>query len=213
MGAIETLSFWVRNLDPSAFERLMDERQGKGTLMEAVKTVFFSSVLPAAATALVFTLLGILFGAMFGALFALAGSSSGNASGGLFGLGFGLIYIVLGVLSAAFQLIFAPLFFLIGQGVHWVLAKIMGGKGSFREQAYFGSFIYAGYATLSVLAFVPCVGSLVLMAVLLLILYLTFLMLKRVHQLDSVRAVAVIVIPIVLILALYIGLILLLRIY
>ncbi len=211
MGIVGTLRFWVMNLDPSTYQRLMDERKGKGTVVEALKTAFFSSVLPAIATAVIFILLGLMFGALFGALFSLAGSSSNAGLGA--GVGFGLLYIVIGLVAAVFQLVLGPVFFLIGQGVQWVLARILGGKGSFAEQAYFSSYIYAGYATVSVLAFIPCVGSIVVMVAAILILYLTFIMLKQVHSLSSLRAAAVIIIPIAVVIAAYIGLVLLLRMY
>ncbi len=207
MGIVDTLRFWVMNLDPARFEKLMDERRGKGTVSEAVKTVFFSSIPLAVLTALLFILMGLFFGALFGALFALGGKG-----GALAGAGLGLLYVAMGAVFGLAMVIFTPVLFLIGQAVQWVLAKILGGKGAFSEQAYFSSFIYAGYATVSILSLIPCVGSIVMLIAALLLLYLTFMMLKKVHSLSSLRAAAVIATPILLFIALYIILVLALAI-
>jgi hypothetical protein len=203
MDIFGTLRFWVVNLQPSEFEKLMEERAGKGTLNDSIRTVVLASLLPAALVAAVFIAMGIFFGAVFGMLFAMIGSAGGNGAG-LFGVGFGLLYIVIGVVAGLASIVFAPVSFLIGQAVYWVLARAFGGKGRFAEQSYFSSFIYAGYATVSILAFVPCVGSLVVFAALLLVLYLNFLMLKRVHSLDGTRAALVIAVPILAVIALYV---------
>ena len=200
----ETLKFWVNCLNPENFQKIMEENKGKENLKDAVKTIFFSSLVPAIGVAIYISVLGLLFGAVLGTLLGRLTNPDGSGFGGIFGLGIGAMAAVFGIGIAVFSIIVAPIGFLIGQGISWTIAKLLGGKGSYTSQTYFASYAHPGYAVLSILVFIPCIGNIVALILGLLYLYLTFLLLKKVHELDALRAIAVIVIPTLVVIAIYV---------
>jgi hypothetical protein len=108
------------------------------------------------------------------------------------------------VLIVAYPIIFVIGGF-IGSAILFVLAKILGGKGSFMEHTL-GLTLIAGanYATgfpFMVLSGIPLVGGLfylVLLPLGLYVLYDQYLMVKRIHQFSSMRAALFIILPIII---------------
>ena len=113
----------------------------------------------------------------------------------------------------AVALVIYPIAYIIGgfidSGVFFILAKILGGKGNYMEQTLGIALICGGMMIVSapflVLAAIPVIGmlfSLASFAVMAYGLYSQYLLIKKVHQLSSMRAAAVIIIPVLAFLAL-----------
>lgn len=162
----------------------------------------------------------LLFGIFFGVLFLMAliiGSGKG-AGGAILNVGLVLIAIAVGTIIAATLL--AVIVWLAYAFVEFVLAKILGGSGSYRAHAYLTALQGAGFgaATLPLffLYFIPCVGT-ILYPISILIgiysVYVRYLIVKQVHSLSRNRAMLVILIPILVIVGafilFYVGLLLL----
>jgi len=110
---------------------------------------------------------------------------------------------------SAVLLIAYPIIFviggLIGSALLFVLAKILGGKGGFMEQTLGIVLLTGGYYALGfpfiVLSGIPLLGfffGLVTLLLSLYNLYNEYLMVKRIHQFSSMRAVLFIVLPIII---------------
>lgn len=94
-----------------------------------------------------------------------------------------------------------PLLGLGWSGVLWLAAKMMGGAGSYEKQ----TFLFSSFATplvmLSAIIYLfPLLGPLVVVALVLYNLYLTFLALKVVHQLPTEKAATAVAAPVVFLL-------------
>ena len=121
----------------------------------------------------------------------------------LLGMNFtGVMVALFAVLGYA---IGAPVMAVIGSIVYFVLAKIFGGKGGFREQTAALSLVMGGimvlgfpFIALSNVLLVGWIFGLLYMLVSLYGLYNMYLVVKGVHSLSSVRAAAVVLIPILL---------------
>jgi hypothetical protein len=109
-------------------------------------------------------------------------------------------YTVAGVGGAAttfcFTLILAPIGFLIGSGIHFLIAKLLGGTGSFEEQTYLLATFVAPMMIISgVVGIIPILGGCVSFLIFIYQLVLTFLAVKVVHRLGTGQAVVVAVGP------------------
>jgi len=96
----------------------------------------------------------------------------------------------------------------VGSLVYYIVAKLLGGKGSFWEQTYCITLVSGGVslmmAPLNILQVVPLIGwifSLVGMVIALYGMISQYRMIRAVHSLSQLRAIVVILVPAVLILA------------
>ena len=102
-------------------------------------------------------------------------------------------------LSLISNAIFALIATAIIAGIFWILAHLLGGSGGFRNQYYAGAGFHAPLVILgAIIAFIPGVGSLAGLALLLFQLYLLWTMIKVIHGLSSGKAAAVVLIPVII---------------
>ena len=93
-------------------------------------------------------------------------------------------------------LILAPVFFLIGSGIFFGLAKLFGGTGSFEEQTYLLATFSAPIMIVNgVIGVVPILGGCVSFIIYIYQLLLSFYAIKVVHGLESGKSAAVVLIP------------------
>lgn len=101
------------------------------------------------------------------------------------------------------NIVMAPLFFLIGVGVYFLLARLLGGNGDFGRYAYLNAAFAAplGILTtlLSLVPFAGCISPLITIYSLVLVYFAT----KAEHQLSSGRAIWVVLIPVLVVFALF----------
>ncbi len=89
-----------------------------------------------------------------------------------------------------------PLFFLIGSGFLWVVARAFGGSGTYGQQTYLLSTFYAPITIIKVLfSFIPFLGFFVNIALSIYQLILAYFALRVVHQFTPGKAMGSIVIP------------------
>lgn len=102
------------------------------------------------------------------------------------------------------------LVFLIGSGIYFVLAKILGGEGDFGTQSNLISQIFVFQFVVSIpLAFlniIPCVGAIINLGFSLYVMYLNALSLSIAHKFSLLRAFVVVLIPVVIMVAIFIAL-------
>lgn len=93
------------------------------------------------------------------------------------------------------NIVLAPFFFLIGVGIYFMLARMLGGNGDFGRYAYLNAAFAAPLgiltALLSLAPFASCISPLVSIYSLVLVYFAT----KAEHQLSSGRAIWVVLIP------------------
>ncbi|HLC69189.1 MAG TPA: YIP1 family protein [Candidatus Bilamarchaeaceae archaeon] len=136
----------------------------------------------------------------------LAGLGMGGGENELAMAGFlgvtGIVVMAVYVIAIPIIMIFWAF---IQTGVMWVLAKILGGKGSFTSQLYHFSIVGGGLTLItSLLSLIPCLGGLIAMVLGFYYLYPVYLVYKGVHQLSSGRAIALVLLPIVLLILLFV---------
>ena len=190
----ERVKKWVMSLIPSELDTIL--ANDKGGLIDGVVNVFLSSFVPAICMFILFLLWGLLFGAMLGLGGLAMGGGQGLLAGGLIGGG----YILSGFIVMVALLIFQPILFLLSNGVHWILAKLLGGTGRYSDQAFFESHVQAGMNILTpaliIVSMVPCLGSLLMILFFLYINYPYYKIINKVHGLDNLKAALVVIIPI-----------------
>lgn len=97
------------------------------------------------------------------------------------------------------SLILTPIFFLIGVGIFYLVARMLGGQGEFGRYAYLLSAFYAPLTVVSaVLGLVPLLGGCVTFIIALYQVVLTYFATKVEHRLTSGKAIAVALTPIIL---------------
>ena len=103
---------------------------------------------------------------------------------------------------AVFGLVFAPIMFLASSGIVYLFAKLLGGNGVFREQAYLTAVasVPVGFLSVIVTLFskVPIVNIVGLVALLGLLCYSVYLQVKifkLVHGLSTGRALLALILP------------------
>lgn len=101
------------------------------------------------------------------------------------------------------NIVVVPLMFLIGVGVYFLLAKMLGGNGDFGRYAYLNAAFAAplGILTtlLSLVPFAGCISPLISIYSLVLVYFAT----KAEHQMSSGRAIWVVLIPVLVVFALF----------
>ena len=120
-------------------------------------------------------------------------------------LGMNFTGVMVALVGVLFYAIGMPIFALIGSVVYYVIAKIFGGKGGFKDQTVALMLVIGGIAiigfpfvALSSVMLVGGIFGLIYMLVSLYGLYNMYLMVKEVHNLSSMKAALVVLIPIVL---------------
>ncbi|MEM7034878.1 MAG: Yip1 family protein [Chloroflexota bacterium] len=99
-----------------------------------------------------------------------------------------------------FTLIGAPIGFLIGSGIYMLIAKLLGGTGTFEEQTYLlATFTAPIMIVNSVISVVPILGGCVSIFITIYQLVLTYYAIKVSHGMESGRAIATVLIPIVIV--------------
>jgi hypothetical protein len=199
----EKFLYYVNCLNPTFFEKVFIEKKGSENLVEGIKNVFFASFVPAIVVGILMIVIGLFFSAFFVSLFSTLPSSSSGSSNGFFGLSFGLFFVILGIISTISTIVLSPISFLLSQGITWVISKVLGGKGTFTNQSFYASFFAAGYLVIYPVMIIPCVGSVLGIIFGFLLLYLQYLVVRNVHQLDSLRSAVVVISPIAFFLILY----------
>ncbi len=117
------------------------------------------------------------------------------------------------IVGAIIMLIAYPITSVIGGFVvsclYFVLAKVLGGKGSFMEQTYCMALVSGGVvlmmAPFNILQAIPIIGGIFGLAGLVVALYgiiSQYRMIRAVHSLSQLRAIVVLVVPAILIIAL-----------
>ena len=87
------------------------------------------------------------------------------------------------------SLIGTPIGFFVGQGVIYLIAKMVGGNGSYMEQSWVMSTFWA---PILVLTNIPIIGGFIGIFAWLYSLYLTYLALQPTHRMDSTKALTVV---------------------
>jgi hypothetical protein len=99
------------------------------------------------------------------------------------------------------QLVIVPLGFYLVNGYYYVVAVILGGKGSFNAQSYLISLFTVPVGIVSLLvSLIPCVGALVSLALSLYALLLTVRALGATHQYSVGRSLLTAISPLLLLL-------------
>lgn len=108
---------------------------------------------------------------------------------------------MVGVASLA-NIVTVPLFFLVGVGIYYLLARLLGGAGDFGRYAYLNAAFAAPLGILntllSLVPFVGCISPFITIYSLVLVYFAT----KVEHQMSSGRAIMVVLFPLLAVLAL-----------
>ena len=184
MGIFDTFKLM---LTPSGVKTFIDERTGKENWVDALKNYLIADGINFLFSAILVVFLSVFSGFIAG----LAGGVFKGATN--FGTNLASSFINLAINFV----IFVPLM-VFGEGVLFILAKLFGGKSSFTKQVYFGSYLHSVFVILTtILAFIPCVG-LIIYPLYLYEVYLHYVRIKKIHELDTLRAALVILIPLLI---------------
>lgn len=141
--------------------------------------------------------------AILNGLIALVFSLIAN---GAVGLITGIIGLVVGAILGPIMAVIGTL---IGTGIVWVIAKVLGGKGSYGSQYNLTSLIGAGGVVISTVLLIPMsipfIGllfALITIPISLYELYLTMKSVRMVHGVSRIVAAIAVLLPIVVILVL-----------
>ena len=175
---------WVRENAELCIKsgELVRLKKGQGGLKEGAKFILIAAFIAGLIQAILQLLLLGTLGAVYGGVGqALLGGSVYAA--------FLIVGIPIVSLLAAFIL----------QGIIYVVARLLGGKGTFADQFYLMAIPTSIATLVGVLQLIPCLGSLVLMVFLLYLLFVQIVVVRDLHQITAVRAVvAALVVPLLL---------------
>jgi hypothetical protein len=87
------------------------------------------------------------------------------------------------------SLIGTPIGFFVGQGVIYLIAKMLGGNGSYMEQSWVMSTFWA---PILVLTNIPIIGGIIGLVAWIYSLYLMYLALQPTHRMNSSKALTVV---------------------
>lgn len=145
---------------------------------------------------------GVILGLISG-LFASAIISAATGSANTFGA-LSSLTVATSAGGAFFRIILIPLFFFIGVGIQFLLAKAFSGQGTFLAQSYTTLLFQVplniiGYVLGTVFAFIPVAGAflniIVSLALYVYAVILNIFQIKAVHRLSTGQAAAVVLIP------------------
>jgi hypothetical protein len=96
-------------------------------------------------------------------------------------------------------LIGVPLSFLIGSGFYWLVAKLLGGTGSYEGQTYLlGTFTAPLMIVNGVISIIPIAGGCIAFLISIYTLVLTYFALKVSHDFTSGKAIVTLLIPVLI---------------
>ena len=99
--------------------------------------------------------------------------------------------------SSVFSIISVPLFFFIGAGVQYLLARAFKGQGSFLQQCYTALLYQVPLGIISrVIGLIPILGGIVAFALAIYGIVLNVFSIMAVHRLSGGKATAVVLIPV-----------------
>ncbi len=97
------------------------------------------------------------------------------------------------------EIILVPLFFFIGVGIYYLLARAFGGQGTFLAQSYSTLLFYIPLGIISlVLGLIPLLGSLIGIAIFIYEIVLGIFMIMGTHRLGGGKATLVVLLPLIL---------------
>lgn len=158
----------------------------KGTVGDGVKYLLLASILA--------TVFGII-----GTVLQMLLQVSGGGSAVMFGAEFLVGVAMLLVLTPTTIIIWS----FIATGAMYLLARTLGGAGTFESQYYHFAIAWGGLLmVLNIVSIVPCLGQIVVFLLAIFWLYLCYLVYMSVHKLSSGKAIVLVVLPIVVLLVL-----------
>ncbi len=102
--------------------------------------------------------------------------------------------LILGLMSV-------PVFFLIGSGMFWIIARVLGGECSYTEQTYLMAAYSAPLFILNTLFnMVPLLGPFLILATNIYAIVLTYYALKVTHHFPSNKVIGTLALPLTLVL-------------
>ena len=186
---------WFSVLKPEGLDSFIAETSGKENLMDALTNFVIIAVIGTVFFGIVMAVYLLLFGTLLSSLISKLNIAT------MFGS-----LAVFGVLALATVFVGSIIMQFISSGITWVLAKLFGGKATYTRQTHVLSYLSGGFQLASIalmlVAWIPCLGSVVSIAYLIYHLYMNYRLVKGVHQLDQMRAIAVVLIPVILVLIL-----------
>ncbi|MFA6490126.1 MAG: YIP1 family protein [Candidatus Micrarchaeia archaeon] len=183
----------------SAYFRPASAIKESGSLGDAAKNIAIAGLLVGVVSGIM-ALVGMSLGG------AAAGSMMKGGIGGLIGGGIGFAggIVTLVALAVLTPIIYVVMGF-VGSAIYFVVAKVLGGKGSYTSQTHILALVMCGTALLTlpfqVLETIPMVGGIFGLATMLIGLYAfysEYRAIKEVHKLSQIRAIAVVITPIIL---------------
>ena len=185
-------------------EEVFAKNAKKLSLSNAAKILVVAGLIYAVAFA-IYYIASTAIGGIFG---TVLGGASGAVSGA--------VNIVGAVIFSIMLLVLMPIFAVIGEfilsAIYFVVAKLLGGKGSYAAQTNMLAYIYSAFylimAPALLIEIIPCLGAVVAFVIILAgglyQLYASYKTIKAVHQLSGFKAAIVILVPIVLVILLMI---------
>jgi hypothetical protein len=108
-------------------------------------------------------------------------------------IGLGIVFAFIG------SLIFAPLGFLIGSAIYFLIAKVLGGEGSFERHTFALSTFTAPLLIVNgALGIIPVLGACLSFVVYIYQIVLTYFAMKVAHNLTSGKALLVALVPLII---------------
>ena len=115
------------------------------------------------------------------------------------------LFTTLAVGGSIFSIISVPLFFFIGAGIQYLLARAFRGEGTFLQQCYTALLYQVPLGIISrVIGLVPILGGIVAFALAIYGIVLNVFAIMAVHRLSGGRATAVVLIPVGVVVLLFI---------
>ncbi|MBD3210459.1 hypothetical protein GF318_03695 [Candidatus Micrarchaeota archaeon] len=176
---------------------------GKQGFMRGAKDIFISNLIPLA-IGFIFLMLFAVYGALLGLMATLAAPGIGILALAAMVVA-GLVLVVLYFASPIIS-------WLIQSAVQYLIAKLLGGTGSFRNQSYLIALGSASaaivFSILYVFSFVPCLGyaaNAVMILVGIYAIYLNYRAVKIAHGLSTIKAAVVTLAPVAIFFAMVIA--------
>lgn len=158
------------------------KRKKEADVMAAVKT---------------YGILGAVVGGLMGVMFAVLGAAFSAIPGMGALAAFGILAIPIGIVLGAVLVVIGSL---IGSGIYFVFAKLLGGTGDFATHYYLPSLFVIPVTILTlILNMIPVLGSILGFILGIYNLYLMTLAFKEAHGFSTLKAVLVWLLPVIVI--------------
>lgn len=187
----------------NAYFRPVSAIKESGSLSDAAKNIAIAGLLVGVVSGIL-ALVGMSLGG------AATGSTMMGGMGGLIGGGIGLAG---GIVTLVALAVLTPIIYIVmgfvGSAIYFVIAKVLGGKGSYTAQTHILALVMCGTALLTlpfqVLETIPMVGGIFGLATMLIGIYAfysEYRAIKEVHKLSQIKAIAVVILPLIVIMVL-----------